>query len=119
MSTAITNLTDPSSGTTRVMEVESNQIDYRTVSKAAVVSVVLSILGLLSYLSSVFVIIPLLGICFGIAAISNFRKFPDQLSGQIANRIAMAASVLLLISSSGMHAYIYATEVPEGYERIS
>lgn len=104
---------------TRPFESATSHLEYRTVSKAAIVCVVFSILGLFAFLFPWFVILPVLSLLFGFMAIINFRRFPDQLSGRLASRIAMVASTLVLVSSVSMHAYVYATEVPEGYTRIS
>ena len=93
--------------------------DYRTVSKAAIVCVVFSILGLLAFLFSGFVILPFLSICFGIIALINFSRYPEELSGSMATRIAMFVSSVVFASSLAMHFYIYATEKKDGYERIS
>ena len=97
----------------------NDHLQYRTISRAAVVCIVFAILGFLSYLFTAFVILPFLSVCFGIAALFNFRRYPDQLSGALATKIAMAVSAIVLASSVSMHAYIYATEVPDGYKRIS
>ena len=100
------------------MEQQQN-LEYRTVSKAAVVCVVFAILGLLSYVFSGFVILPFLSLCFGTFALINFKRFPDQLSGQISTRFAMVVSALVFTTSLAMHCYIYSTEVKDGYDRIS
>ncbi len=92
---------------------------YRSVCKSAVASVVFGILGLTSFLFPLFVLLPALGVGFGIAALSNFRRYPDELVGKLAAKIGLAISLVCLVSSIGMHAYIYATEVPDGYQRIS
>jgi hypothetical protein len=100
-------------------ELQERNLEYRTVSKAAVVCVVFAIIGLLAYVFSGFVVLPFLSVCFGIIALINFKRFPDQLSGQIVTRVAIAASVVVFVSSLAMHAVIYATEVKDGYQRIS
>ncbi len=98
---------------------EIDTIQYRTVSKSAVVCVVFAILGLLSFSFPIFVFLPLLSIGYGLLAMYYFRRFPDQLSGRIATKMAMIVSGIVLVSSVSMHAYVYATEVPDGYQRIS
>ncbi len=94
-------------------------LEYRTVSKAAVTCVVFAIMSLLAFVFPVFVILPLLAICFGIAALVSFKRFPDEFTGVTITKIAMTASAICLVSAVSMHAYVYATEVPEGYRRIS
>jgi hypothetical protein len=97
----------------------SDHLQYRVASKAAIVSVVFALMSALAFLFPVFVILPFLGICFGFVAIVNCRRYPNELSGKTAARIALAVSAVCLISATVMHSYIYATEVPEGYQRIS
>lgn len=92
---------------------------YRTVSKAAIASFTFAVLGLTAYLIPPFVLLPALGFGFGIVATLNFRKYGDELSGQLIGKIGTILSLVILLSSIGMHSFIYATEVPEGYQRIS
>lgn len=103
----------------KAMSGGDNHLEYRTVSKSAVVCIVFAIMGLLSFLFSVFIILPFLSLCFGVAALVHFRRFPDQLSGSTMTKIAMAVSAIVFFSAVSMHAYVYATEVPEGYQRIA
>ena len=100
----------------KAMSGGDNHLEYRTVSKSAVVCIVFAIMGLLSFLFSVFIILPFLSLCFGVAALVHFRRFPDQLSGSTMTKIAMAVSAIVFFSAVSMHAYVYATEVPEGYQ---
>ena len=92
---------------------------YRSLSKPAVASLTFAILGLTSFLHPVFVLLPTLGIGFGFIALTSFKKFPDEFVGKVAAKIGFFLSLTCLISSVAMHAVIYATEVPEGYQRVT
>lgn len=92
---------------------------YRTVSKAAVVCIVFAVMAILAFAFPAAVIMPFLSICFGISALISFKRFPNELTGKTAARIGTAVSTIILVAAVSMHAYIYATEVPEGYRRIS
>ena len=92
---------------------------YRAFSKAAVACVVFGILGLTSFMATVFVILPIFGICFGLLALSNLKRFPNELIGSKAARIGTLVNLVCLLGSVGLHSYIYATEVPEGYQRVT
>ena len=97
-----------------------NEFAYRSVSKAAVACLVFAILGALTaFLAQVFVLLPALGVGFGILALANFHRFPDELIGKLPAKIGLIVSLVCLIGSVSYHAVIYATEVPEGYARIS
>lgn len=98
----------------------SNEFEYRTFSKAAIASIIFAFLGALtSFLAMQMVILPALAIIFGLVALGSFRKFPDELTGKILAKIGVMAGAIFLVSSVGYHTYVYNTEVPEGYVRIS
>lgn len=96
-----------------------NEFAYRSVSKAAIASFVFAVLGITAFLAQIFVVLPALGLGFGLSALANFRRFPNELTGKLVGKIGLALSLLLLVSSVGYHSYVYATEVPEGYERMA
>ena len=98
---------------------EADQFEYRSVSKAAIVCVVFALLAALAFLFEVFVIFPLLGLCFGLAALSSIRKYPHELIGKTAAKIGTIVCAICLFGSVALHAYVWFTEVPEGYQRIS
>ncbi len=97
-----------------------SQFQYRSVSKAAICCVVFAILSaLFCWLSPVFVLLPILGVGFGWIALANLKRFPEELIGKTGSRIGLAISAVCLIACLATHAYVYATEVPDGYQRIS
>ena len=96
------------------------EFQYQSVSKSAVACFVFAILSvLLAFLSELFVLFPIMGLMFGFAAFSGFRKFPGELVGQGIARAGFWLSTLCLFASIGFHAYVYATEVPPDHQRIS
>ena len=92
---------------------------YRSISKAAVVCVVFALMSVLAFMFEALVLLPLLSICFGLFALSQIKKYPEELTGKTATQIGVAVSSIVLVSAVVMYAYIYATEVPDGYQRIS
>ncbi len=52
-------------------------------------------------------------------ALSRIRREPERYSGQGMARIGLALSLVLLVGGVGYGGYVYATEVPDGYSRIS
>ena len=56
---------------------------------------------------------------FGLVALGNIKKYPTELSGKSIAMIGLVLSVAILVGSPVRHIYIYYTEVPEGFERIS
>lgn len=97
-----------------------NVFAYRSISKAAVASLIFAILGALtSFLAAHFLILPFLAVVFGFVAMSSFRRFPDELTGQLAAKIGIVVGLICVVGATALHTYIYNTEVPEGYQRIS
>jgi hypothetical protein len=96
-----------------------NEFQYRTISKAAIASVAFAVLGLSAFIFPAFVLLPVVAIGFGIAAAIEIRKYPEELSGKLASQIGICFGVAIVVGSIATHTYIYYTEVPEGYSRIS
>ncbi len=102
-------------GSREIHEEES----YRIVSRSAIVSLIFGFLSTLAFASVTFAVLPLIGLVLAVIGISKIKRFPDELVGK---KIAFAGLILCLITFAGSlsrHAYIYATEVPEGYDRIT
>lgn len=97
----------------------SDADQYRSVSKATVACLAFSVLSLAAFMAQIFVILPILGVGFGLVAMANFRRYPNELVGKAPAKVGLIVSGVLLIASVAMHSIIYATEVPENYQRIS
>jgi hypothetical protein len=92
---------------------------YQSVCKSAVASVIFGVLGLTSFLAQIFMVLPILGTIFGWLALKAINRYPDELVGKGAAKLGLMLSIFSLVASGAMHSFIYATEVPEGYRRIS
>ena len=92
---------------------------YQSVCKSAVAAVIFGVLGLSAFLAQMFMLLPMLGIVFGVLALNAIRSYPDELVGKGAAKVGLILSVVCLVASGAMHSFIYATEVPDGYRRIS
>lgn len=97
----------------------STSDEYRSVSKAMVACLAFAFLSLSAFLAQVFVLLPILGVGFGLVALANFRRYPNEMVGKKPALIGLIVCAVLLVASVSMHAIIYATEVPENYQRIS
>lgn len=96
-----------------------NELHYRSVSKSGAAGAILAGLGLMYLLSSVLIVLPLAGLALSLIGLSNIRRLPDELTGRSLARIGLGLSAAVLIGGTSWHAFIYMTEVPEGYDRIS
>jgi len=106
---------------------EGDELDYKALHTGALIALVLGILSIcmwataansLQYSLAV-VPIPLVGIFFALRSMSTIRKYPDQYTGYALAQIGLALSIMFLITGISYGWYMYATELPDGYERIS
>lgn len=91
---------------------------YRSVSKSAVFSIVLGVLGLLAYFGPILLILPFLGLIFAFLSLYAFSRYPDELSGKYLAFAGLFLNGMICVFGPIYHSYIYATEVPDGYVRI-
>ncbi len=91
---------------------------YRSVSRQAVFCLLLGILGIFAFSTPALIILPFAGLFFGFGALYNLKKYPTELTGKPVAFAGLAINAMLALSTPIYHAYIYATEVPDGYERV-
>lgn len=101
-------------------QAELNVYDrYRTLSRAAVGSVLMLTIGLVGLVSAPFLVLPGLGVLCGVWAWRNLRRYPDELSGRPLAAFGIIGSIVVLVGGAAWHIHEYVTEVPDGYLRIS
>jgi hypothetical protein len=103
----------------QAVQVADTNLQYRSVNRAAVSSVVLFLLGMTGLLFWQLLILPLAGILLGYSGYRSIKRYPDEYTGLRMAQAGMALCVLLLIGGASFHAFVYSTECPEGYERVS
>lgn len=91
---------------------------YQSVSRAAVASLVLGVLGLSAFSIWLLVALPLLGVVLALIALRGFQKFPDELLGKPLAVAGLTLCGLTCIFAPAYHRYVYLTEVPDGYTRV-
>ncbi len=92
---------------------------YRSLSKAAAISLTVAFLALLGLLFPAMLSLAVVAIALGFVALRNLRRYPAELTGRMVALAGISLGMLLLIGGSILHTIIYMTEVPPGYERIS
>jgi len=92
---------------------------YKALSSTAVASLILGVLGLLTFLSPIFGALALVGLVLGVHAMRSIREHQNELTGLGIARLGTLVSLVCLVGGWGWHGYVYATEVPEGFLRIS
>lgn len=97
----------------------SEGVTYRSFSRSAVISLVLAFVSLLALLSVPLLVIPVVSVVLGVIALSTIRRYPEEYTGGGTALLATVLSSAIFIVAATWHAVEYATEVPEGYARIS
>ncbi len=92
---------------------------YQSVSRAAVASVVLGVLGLSAFSIWLLVALPLLGVVLALIAFRGFRKYPEELLGKPLAVAGLVLCGLTSVFAPAYHRYVYLTEVPDGYTRVA
>jgi hypothetical protein len=98
---------------------EDDYATYRALSMAAVVALLLGIISLASLLFAKLLFIPLVGLGFAVYALRTLNRHRDELSGKGLARAGFILCLLSFLGGTTIAATVYATEVPEGYKRIS
>jgi hypothetical protein len=96
-----------------------SEVLYRAIPKWAVISLVLGILGVVAFLDPYLALVPLLGVLLGWAGLRQIAKQPRDYTGRPLALAGIALSAAMLVAGVATQIYIYQTEVPEGYNRIS
>ena len=95
-----------------------DELAYQSVSRGAVASFILGLLSVGSFWFVALLILPFAGIAICLAALRAIRNYPDELLGKPLGVIGVFLSLATMIAAPSMHAYVYATEVPPGYQRL-
>ncbi|HVX59045.1 MAG TPA: DUF4190 domain-containing protein [Pirellulales bacterium] len=92
---------------------------YRALSAMAVISGVLGLLSISAMLTWSLFVIPVAGIITGTLALRRIRANPAEYTGEGFALAGSMLSMLFLVAGASWLSYCYATEVPEGHQRIS
>ncbi|MCA9121617.1 MAG: DUF4190 domain-containing protein [Planctomycetaceae bacterium] len=92
---------------------------YRAISKTAVLSLVLGLVAIFGIYSAPLLILALVSTVFGINGYRNVVRYPNELTGKRLAIIGTLVGATVFIGGIARHSYVYATEVPDGYVRIS
>lgn len=96
------------------------EFEYRPVPPLAAVTAVLAAISLVFIAITEFVLpFAVLGVVLGIIASRQISTSNGELSGKMLVRTGLVVCALCVFGGSSWHAYVYATEVPEGYTRVS
>ena len=92
---------------------------YRALSGVTVASAALALLSPLAFLDWWLAVVPLFGMVLGGVAVREIARRPTELTGRGISLAAIAVSVAMLVGGLGCQTYVYATELPPGFERLN
>lgn len=96
---------------------------YKPISPAAAAGLALGLLSVVAAITVAdigpwtFAAVPVAGLLLGVRGVGSVRRY--DMAGLGAARAGVLLSGLALVGGLAFYAYVAATEVPEGYERIS
>lgn len=98
---------------------QSPEFEYRALSTLAVFSLACGFFSFLALFDLSLGLIPLVGVLTGVRAVRKIKRSPQDLTGAGLAKAGIVLSLLLLFTGWARIGYIYATEVPDGYVRVS
>jgi hypothetical protein len=109
---------DPHSAHTAAWS-EATVPGYRAVNSLAVVSLLLGVLSVAAWLDWSMAVLPLAGILAGVRSWRTINLRSDELTGKTLAKTGIVLSALFWATGWSWLSYDYATEVPEGYQRVT
>ncbi|MCI0361817.1 MAG: DUF3299 domain-containing protein [Planctomycetaceae bacterium] len=101
---------------TATVEVELSH--YRSISRAAIVSLVLGIVSFAGLAFSSLLVLPIVGVVLGLVGLSTIRRYPAEYTGGKIAAAGIALCSLLFVGGVSWHTYDYVTEVRPDEIRI-
>ena len=92
--------------------------DYRSLTAESVGSLILGVLSVLTFVSLLFVVFPIMGIVLGITAIRKILRATQEHEGLGIASAGVGLSALLAIAGTVYQVYMTQYEVPFGYVEI-
>ena len=109
-------------------EIDTDEtIHYRAIHTGAIVGLVLGLASVLPLLWAptnfegclLLTPIPVIGMFISLRSLGRIRRESDQYTGKWFATTGLALSAFFLVAGVGYGYYVYVTEVPDGYQRIS
>lgn len=96
-----------------------NGMAYRTLSKGAVISICMGILALSGFLFAPGAAFAVMGMLTALYSLYSIKKYPDELTGLSVAKMGLGICLVIFLTTSSMHTYIYFTEVPPDHTRLT
>jgi hypothetical protein len=98
--------------------VAKNEFGYRPIPILAPITLAIGFCSIVGFVWPECLAVPLAGIVLGVMTCLKIRRSGGEYGGYWIAVMGLILSVGMFTSAAGMHAYTYATEVPDGYERL-
>ncbi|MFN0052583.1 MAG: DUF3299 domain-containing protein [Planctomycetales bacterium] len=97
----------------------ASEFDYHPVTPLAPITLFLGICALAGLIGIPGLAIGIVGLITGGLGLWQIRRSQGEVGGRVVALCGVWLSGLFLVAGIGLHTYAYATEVPEGFERVS
>jgi len=92
---------------------------YRALSTASVAALIVGLLSPVAILAWTLLVVPLIGIPLGALALVKVRRHRQELTGETLAKTGLILSLAFAVLGPARLIYVYVTEVPDGYQRVS
>lgn len=96
-----------------------NEFAYRPIPVLAPVTLVIGLLSVVGIASVPGLAVPIAGVILGVLGRRQVAKSRGEYGGAWLILAGLILSSVCLVTGASLHSYTYATEVPEGFERLS
>jgi hypothetical protein len=95
------------------------EFSYRPVPLLAPITFALGILGSIGLMGVFGLVFGLAGMIAGVLCLWKIRRAQGELGGKLVTWTGVVLSTLFLFGGTALHAYTFATEIPEGFQRVN
>ena len=92
--------------------------DYKSLTAESVGSLILGLLSVLTFISMLFVIFPIIGVVLGVTAIRKILRATEEHAGLGIASAGVGLSAMLAIAGTAYHTYMAQYAVPPGYVEV-
>lgn len=98
---------------------EQDEFHYRPMPALVAVSIAFTCLSLLSLMSELLLVVPLVGVLIAFIAYYQIARSQGDLSGGPIALTTLSIMLAMFVGFGAMHLHSYTSEVPNGYSRVS
>jgi hypothetical protein len=97
----------------------AQEFEYRPVPALVSVAGAFAFFSLTAFILDWLLLVPVVGIMLAAIALGQIRRSSGAYGGEKLAWVLVAVMAVQLASAAGLHAYAFATEVPDGFQRVS